>query len=75
MLAQLMDSNWIPLVCLLVLAVTVTAGIWMSRKLQVAESPDWKSRSLVSAIISFFSLLLAFTLSSSSDANKKRIVF
>lgn len=73
MLAKLMDSNWFPLIYLLVLICMVLVGIALSKKLRVAESEDWKSKSLVSAIIGFYSLLLAFTLSSSSESNKGRI--
>lgn len=73
MLAELMDSNWFPLIYLLVLICMVIVGIALSRKLRVAESEDWKSKSLLTAIISFFSLVLAFTLSSSSNSNKARI--
>ncbi len=49
-----MDSNWFPLICFLEFAVTITAGARESRKLRAAESPGWKFRSLVNAIISFF---------------------
>ena len=73
MLAQLMDSNWFPLIYLLVLISMVLFGIGLSQKLRVAESEDWKSSGLLNAIIGFFSLLLAFTLSSSSESNKARI--
>src|SRR4030095_2122234 len=73
MLAELMDSNLFPLICLLVLICMVLVGIALSKKLRVAESEDWKSKSLVSAIIGFYLLLLAFTLSSYSESNKARI--
>jgi hypothetical protein len=75
MLSQLMDSNWFPLIYLLVLICMVITGIALSRKLRIEESEDWKSNGLLNAIIGFFSLLLAFTLSSSSDSNKERINF
>jgi hypothetical protein len=73
MLAELMDSNWFPLIYLLVLIGMILFGIGLSQKLRVAESEEWKSNGLLSAIIGFFSLLLAFTLSSSSESNKARI--
>ncbi len=75
MLSQLMDSNWFPLIYLLVLIGIVIGGVGLSRKLRVGESEEWKSKSLSTVIISFFSLLLAFTLSSSSNSNKERINF
>jgi hypothetical protein len=75
MLPHLMDSNWFPLIYLLVLICMVIAGIGLSRKLRIEESEDWKSNGLLNAIIGFFSLLLAFTLSSSSNSNKARISF
>jgi hypothetical protein len=75
MLAQLMDSNWFSLIYLLVLICMVIAGIGLSRKLRIEESEDWRSNGLLNAIIGFFSLLLAFTLSSSSNSNKERINF
>ena len=73
MLAKLMDSNWFPLIYLLVLICMVLVGIGLSKKLRVAESEDWRSKSLATVIISFFSLVLAFTLSSSAESNKSRI--
>lgn len=73
MLAQLIDSNWFPLIYLVVLICMVITGVVVSKKLGVTESADWKSHTLISVIISFFSLLLAFTLSSSADSNKARI--
>ena len=75
MLTRLMDSNWFPLIYLLVLTSMVVTGIVLSRRLRVGESEDLKSNTLLSAIIGFFSLLLAFTLSSSSDSSKARIRF
>ena len=72
MLAQLMDSNWFPLIYLTVLICMVVTGVIVSKKFGVTESVQW-SHTLTSVIISFFSLLLAFTLSSSSDSNKARI--
>lgn len=75
MLAELMDANWFPYMYLTVLICTVLVGIGLSYKLRIAESNIWKSKSLVSAIIGFFSLLLAFTLSSSSNSDKSRTNF
>ena len=75
MLAQLIDSNWFSLIYLLVLIMMVIAGIAFSRRLDLEDSPEWKSAGLLNAIIGFFSLLLAFTLSSSSNSNKARISF
>lgn len=73
MLAQLIDSNWFPVYYLLVLICTVTVGVILSKRAGVTESEDWKGSTLTTVIISFFSLLLAFTLSSSSESNKARI--
>ena len=76
MLAELMDSSWFPEIYLLVLICMVAGGILLSRKWRVAESrEDWRSAGLLNAIISFFSLLLAFTLASSSESHKTRINF
>ncbi len=73
MLARLIDSNWFPVYYLLVLIGMVTFGVILSKGAGVTETADWKSSTLVNVIISFFSLLLAFTLSSSSESNKARI--
>lgn len=75
MLADLLNSKWFSLIYLLVLIGMVVAGVLLSHKLRAAETTDGKSLGLLGYIISFFSLLLAFTLSSSSDSNKARISF
>lgn len=73
MIADLLNSKWFPEVYLLVLISMVIVGNLLSRKLRPTDSADRKSQGLLGFIISFFSLLLAFTLSSSSDSNKARI--
>jgi hypothetical protein len=75
MLVQLMDSDFFFLIYLLILIVMLLAGIALSRWLGIAPGEGESKNSLLNAIISFFSLLLAFTLSSSADSNKQRISF
>jgi len=76
MLARLMDSNWFPAIYLLVLICMLRAGVLLARKWRVQDAlEDWRSGGLLNAIIGFFSLLLAFTLSSSASSNKARISY
>ncbi len=76
MIAALFDSKWFPLVYVLLLGASIflgaqIAGRWVMLK---TDYEKWLNNNLSGAVLSFFSLLLAFTLSASAGSNKERTV-
>jgi len=72
MATELLDSKWFPLIYLAILIISIVIGIALSVKLGLHQQVDWRSAPLFAPILSFFSLLLAFTLSLSASSNKER---
>ncbi len=72
MVSTLLDSRWFALIYLIILLFFVTGGILLSLKFNLLRETTGRSSPLFAPILSFFSLLLAFSLSSSAVSNKER---
>jgi len=70
-----LDSIFFPAIFLAILICFIAIGYLLSKRLVGNRQENWHTAGLFSVIISFFTLVLAFTLSSSSNSNNERSRF